>query len=204
MSWLIRWMRSRSAERLCSTASRVKRGHLAPNTRSPCSVARHFNDAKHLDDLREELMQSLRLGKWHSLLSEIFDSIKARRYRVAVPAALTVLEGFIAHSLNQLALIEKTERSPVKRLWKNERLWKNDWHKEEDYDAFFWESAILFLGELFSPSDFGGDEPSFLNRHWALRGRSANEWTAADALRLVNALSTLDFLFVSIGLPAKS
>jgi hypothetical protein len=77
-------------------------------------------------------------------------------------------------------------------------------NKENDYIAFFWESAIVFLGKLFSPSDFGSDEPSFLNRDWALHGRSANEWNAADALRLLNALSTLEFLFVSVGLPAKS
>ena len=96
------------------------------------------NDTKHLDELREELIRSLRLGKWHSLLSEIFDSIKAGRYRVAAPAALTVLEGFIADSLNQLALVEKTESSPVKRLW------KNDWLKEDDYDAFFWNQRSFF------------------------------------------------------------
>ena len=56
-------------------------------------------------------------------------------------------------------------------------------------------SAVTFLDHLFKPSDFEATRPTIINRHWILHGRSATDWTVADALKLVNALATLHWLF---------
>ncbi len=49
---------------------------------------------------------------------------------------------------------------------------------------------------LFQFAPFDGDKPVFINRHWILHGRDNDSasWTVADALRLFNALQTVDSL----------
>jgi hypothetical protein len=69
------------------------------------------------------------------------------------------------------------------------------WHEKENLEAFFWRSGIAFLDKVFATSDFAQSQPPFVNRHWILHGRSSVDWKLADALRLVNALWTLNFLF---------
>jgi hypothetical protein len=56
-------------------------------------------EGKNLKALRNELFQTPSLARWHPLIGEIFSSIKDGSHRIAIPAALTVLEGFVAHSM---------------------------------------------------------------------------------------------------------
>jgi len=68
--------------------------------------------------------------------------------------------------------------------------------------SIIWKSTALFLARLFGSSDFASEGPTFLNRHWILHGRRAADWSIADAVRLLNALSTLDWLMKFADRPA--
>jgi hypothetical protein len=151
--------------------------------------------AQNLDALHNTLMQCPGLSQWHTLITEIVESIKFGRHRVAIPAALTVMEGYIAKSLVRLSVITANHPSPVKMLS------RAGWHKQETYYRFFWKSGMVFLEKLFAKIDFTGEQPTFINRHWILHGRSSVDWTTADALRLLNSLATIHFLFEEIGGP---
>lgn len=152
-------------------------------------------NAKNLESLHVELRRAPALAQWHSLIEEIVYSIKTGHHRIAIPAALTILEGFAARSLSQRSLIRVKDTSPILKLE------RQDWHNKDIHDALFWESAIAFLSKVFAYSDFSQDEPSLINRNWVLHGRSSKDWTIADALRLINAISTLEHLFERIGWP---
>lgn len=54
---------------------------------------------------------------------------------------------------------------------------------------------VNFLSHLFAHAPFDSPRPQFINRHWILHGRSATDWAATDALKLVNALTALEWLF---------
>jgi hypothetical protein len=150
------------------------------------------NDCRNLDALLGELLKRSSFKIWHELLNEIFASIKGGRYRIAIPATLTIIEGLLANFLIKHSVMKQCNSSPFTVLN------NQGWHAGH-YDAFFWKSGIVFLRKLFEYKSFTEDEPSFVHRHWILHGRSAVNWTLADSLRLVNALTTLDFLFDTIG-----
>jgi hypothetical protein len=50
---------------------------------------------------------------------------------------------------------------------------------------------------LFAFASFESTPPKFMNRHWILHGRLATEWTAIDAIKLLNALGTAKAMFPS-------
>ena len=52
----------------------------------------------------------------------------------------------------------------------------------------------LFVEKLFQQAPFEDVRPAFMNRHWILHGRDSASWSRADALRLFNALQTVDSL----------
>jgi hypothetical protein len=152
------------------------------------------DDARNLHALRDELLGCSRLAQWHQLIDEIFASIDDGRHRIAIPATFTIIDGFLASFLVKHSIMSPRNSSPFRAL-------ANQGWDQAGYDAFFWRSCLIFLEKLFGHSPFTQDQPSFINRHWILHGRSAVDWTLADALRLVNALSALDFLFETVGLP---
>lgn len=67
-------------------------------------------------------------------------------------------------------------------------------HDKEGWEAVFatpWISNLAFIQNLFLRREFDQPQPSFLNRHWVLHGRSELNWKLADALRLLCAIDTL-------------
>jgi len=134
------------------------------------------------------LLSSPELARWKGLLGEVFECVQLGKPRVCVVSLLTVLEGFLSQYLvkEQIMPPNKTKVAAFFRGTKR--------HEHETYDAIWWMSAVSFLNLLFQDSDFQADCPSFINRHWILHGRSETEWSTADALKLINALTTLHWL----------
>ena len=153
------------------------------------------NDAENLKELGKRLKDAEGLSKWHPLIDEIIDSIIAARHRVAIPATLTIVEGYISNALVKASLATPSNTTPFKKLV------KAGWHEQDTYEAIFWRAGVMFLSRVFADSDFTQQPPTFINRHWILHGRAPVDWTLTDALRLVTSLTTLLFLFDSVGQP---
>jgi hypothetical protein len=135
------------------------------------------------------LTASSEMRKWKYLLEEIFECIGNKKHRVCVPSLLTILEGFTIESLHKKKHISR-KITRVKSAVEDTK-----WHRQNDFDGIMWLSVLTFLDHLFANSDFSSSPPTSVNRHWVLHGRAATDWTAADALKLVNAISTLHWLF---------
>jgi hypothetical protein len=136
-----------------------------------------------------KLLKNKNTEKWKSLLEEVFECIENRRYKVCVPSLLTILEGFTAERLCEQFKLSRRETNVSVSLKRARR------HQGGDFTSLMWMSLVVFLEHLFAPSDFERTSPTFINRHWVLHGRSATDWTATDAVKLVNALATLNWLF---------
>src|SRR4030095_698695 len=63
--------------------------------------------------------------------------------------------------------------------------------KRWDTLRLIWKSVATFMEKLYENSDFSGNRPFLINRHWILHGRDATAWTVADSIRLFNALQTI-------------
>jgi hypothetical protein len=138
------------------------------------------------------LLSSPELARWNGLLEEVFECMQIGKRRVCVISLLTVLEGFLAQFLVGQQIMPAHKTKVADYLKRTQR------HEDSTYEAIWWISAVNFLNLLFKDSDFQSDCPSFINRHWILHGRSETEWATADALKLINALSTLHWLCTNV------
>jgi hypothetical protein len=146
-------------------------------------------DDGELKAISANLVASGEMKQWKSLLDEVFDCIERSQYRVCIPALISVLEGFTAESICRTLGTSRREVNVTASLKRTK------WHEDDNFTSLFWMSVVVFLDHLFAHSDFESVTPSFINRHWILHGRSPTDWTASDALKLVNALATVHGLF---------
>lgn len=141
-----------------------------------------------LDRAIEELSSSLHLEKWHPLLIQTFSAIKRNEFLVAIPALISILEGFVA----QIAVQSKPS---LIRETNAHQLAKELIPKDANNITYVLRnSTAAFIVKLYQHSDFSGAPPAFINRHWILHGRASSDWKPVDAIRLVNAMGTLVWL----------
>jgi hypothetical protein len=140
----------------------------------------HF---KELRKVRDELSTRPALAKWRALLNECFESFESGRHLITIPALLSVLDGIVSS-----ASASNRNRQPVKVCYE----------KSKEPNGPMWEMMWISLGafveNLFQFAPFDEDRPATINRHWILHGRDVTAWTRADALRLFNALQTINSL----------
>ena len=141
-----------------------------------------------LRKVRQELTSRPSLARWKALLDECFESFESGRYLITVPALLSMIEGVIASSGQ--ALTSQRVRLIAICAENSQKIGENSIRSE------MWNSMKVFLEKLFEPAPFDGNRPTLINRHWILHGRDAASWTVADALRLFNALQTVDSLLL--------
>jgi hypothetical protein len=141
-----------------------------------------------LRKVREELTSRPSLVRWEALLDECFESFESGRYLITIPALLSIIEGVIASA--GAALTSQRVRLVAICAENSQKMGGNT------ITAEMWNSMKLFVEKLFERAPFDGARLAFINRHWILHGRDSASWTVADALRLFNALQTVDSLLV--------
>jgi hypothetical protein len=147
------------------------------------------SDDGELKSIFTTLLASSEMQRWKNLLEEVFDCIQRSKYRICIPALISILEGFTAES------ICRTQGTSRRETNVSITLKRAKWHEDDNLTGLLWMSVVVFLDHLFAHSDFESTTPSFINRHWILHGRSPTDWTASDALKLLNALATVHWLF---------
>jgi hypothetical protein len=150
---------------------------------------RFYLDEGGLDKAETIMIASPRLEHWRPLIVQTFEALRRKEHLIAIPALLLTLEGLVAqfadhkdlslvHSTNVLKIIAGIQTS----------------HGEKIIIARVWASTTAFLSQLYRRVPFSEECPSFVNRHWILHGRNVTKWGIADAIRVLNALCTLDWL----------
>jgi hypothetical protein len=134
------------------------------------------------------LEHSSRLAKWQPLLQQTCAAIRRGDHLLAVPSLFLMIEGFVAQLADPTRLSQVRDTNVVRLLGQVEPA------KRRHITSVIWASTRTFVARLFGSTDFASDGPTFLNRHWILHGRRGADWSVADALRLLNALSTLEWL----------
>lgn len=141
------------------------------------------NRSAKLQAIWMDLLASAGLRHWRPLLEESIASYRDRRYAVAVPALLLILEGAVAHGAADL-------RRPVSSPKKSAN------RKRQDTPAgmrrLIWSSINAFIRAVFDKAPFDQPRPAMLNRHWILHGRELRQWARRrECIRLFHALHTI-------------
>jgi len=125
-------------------------------------------------------------GQWKSVLNDCFELYEQDKYQVIIPMLMTVIEGEISN-------IAKSPQIGKRLL--------TDWKKQipsvqERMMIIISYSLNQYLSsKIFIRKEFHEERSSSINRNWVLHGRDNPEnWTKVDALKLINAISTLQFI----------
>lgn len=138
--------------------------------------------AQNLDRLHEDLRRLDCLAPWRQLIDQCVSAFKRQEYAIPVPALLTVIEGLLA------ACSAKLDRKVSMPQFLRDKVAEAG---DKNFTRAFWLSIEEFVNELFRSHSFAQESPAQVNRHWVLHGRSEAGWSAADSLRLLQAIHTI-------------
>ncbi len=142
------------------------------------------NRRRHFNRTIREMLARKELKPSHRLIRQAAAAYRRRHYAITVPALLTVIEGAIMRGRRETKFLKVTGQH-VQRL---------EVDKPQAFELVLWRIVQNYLVRLFGSKDFGGPDPSTLNRNWVAHGRAAADWTQADSLRLFQATDTVSSL----------
>lgn len=144
------------------------------------------DEGRELTRLRDEIVQNELLDPYRRVIEQAFRAYERCDYLIVVPALLAALEGLLATVDNR---IRSRRVTPID--WARNR---ESAQSEGSMHKVLWGSIAFFTEKLWQRSDFSGDGPPSLNRHWILHGREMQDVDQADALRLFQALHSIAML----------
>jgi hypothetical protein len=117
------------------------------------------------------------------LFAQCVENFMMENYLITVNSLVSVLEGVLAscESNKNNIWMMKVCKDQLEKV-------KND---KKQIRQIVWTSFANFIILLYTKSDFATEEPSDINRHWLLHGRTSTDWGKEDCLRLFNAIYTI-------------
>jgi hypothetical protein len=160
------------------------------------AFANFYADKENFKEMKENLLKNKLLSEWHELLQQCFENYEKGNYLIVIPSLFTVLEGF-AHKLVHPKFKISRNADKQASLSKKYEIVRKEVIKDSVTLAFY-ASAQLFIKKAFQFGGFDKENarrPFLINRNWVLHGRdNPAQWKRIDALRLLNAISTLTIL----------
>lgn len=143
------------------------------------------DDFKEMRGLKRTLLDGLD-KKWHELIEDSFSLYEDGKFRMLIPTLMTIVEGEIS---------EVAESAEVGGRLIGD--FKNSFSSETDKLIVIscYSALKFFKTKLFKKHDFHKNRREVINRNWVLHGRDdPQKWSKADAIRLFNTLSTMQFI----------
>ncbi|MBT2569339.1 hypothetical protein [Planococcus sp. ISL-110] len=143
------------------------------------------DDWAYFNHSKESIVESIE-PRWHDLIQECFHSFEADNYKLVIPTLFTIIEGEMSYVFDShqgsSGLIEKME----KRAGSEESKLKQ---------IALYSVVHSMTDRLFGSLHFSQERNDLINRHRILHGRDEpSHWQKVDALRLINVISSLQFI----------
>lgn len=121
--------------------------------------------------------------KFKTTIKECVFAYENKKYIITSITLITVIEGILSRFYPDKTNVRMMKVCQI-QVDKIEE-------KNSIIEKYVWLSYNNFVRKLYEKSDFSNTEPSFINRHWLLHGRSEYNLTEIDCLRLFNAVSSI-------------
>lgn len=141
------------------------------------------NESYNFKGLIKNILNSKIDKKYKIAIEECFYAYENHKYIICSITLLTVIEGILSSFYP-----DKTNIKMMKVCQK--QVDTIDGNKDI-IQKYIWISYNNFIRKLYERSSFDSEEPSFINRHWILHGRSEYNLTEIDCIRLFNAISSI-------------
>lgn len=150
------------------------------------------DDYEHFKNMIEGILEAPISEGIKKLVDECHFAFVNKKYAICADSLISVIEGILSSFWDYKTNIRmmKICQTKVDEL-------SDD--KEHLIKKYIWVSYNKFIHKLYEKNDFTKDEPSFINRHWLLHGRSGYEIEEVDCIRLFNAISSLCVIIKSEG-----
>ncbi len=142
------------------------------------------NDYEHYNKMVDGILASPISDGVKRLIEECRFAYDNKKYAICADSLVSAIEGILSTFWS-----DKTNIRMMKVCQAKVDEMAND--NKHITKKYLWVSYNKFIRKLYEKNNFNDDEPSFINRHWLLHGRSAYEIEEIDCLRLFNALSSL-------------
>lgn len=139
-----------------------------------------FDEQARLNELLRSIAEEPGLAMWAPLIAECVASLQDGRFRVPLPALLSVFEGTLAVALSRFEKKLDAKLATARRSDESKRV----------MEILIWRSIEGFCAELYRAESFAGPAPSRVNRNWVLHGRAIPDASKIDSLRLLQAIHT--------------
>ncbi|WP_162926394.1 hypothetical protein [Teredinibacter purpureus] len=135
------------------------------------------NDSETLKDLMfNNALNDFDIAPWEKMIEECYESFFNKRYLVVVPTLITVIEGYLSLKIGTFNTTNVRMITPTETKAQEAHLHRRD--------KTTWLSVPEIVDALYQKSDLTGNEPSKLNRHWILHGRSTPLEAKTDSAKL--------------------
>jgi hypothetical protein len=141
------------------------------------------NENYNFKKLIEDILDTKIDEKYKRAVDECVYAYYNSKYIICSITLLTVIEGILSRFYP-----DKTNTKMMKVCQK--QVDTIDGNKDI-IKKYVWISYNNFIRKLYKKSNFDSEEPSFINRHWILHGRSEYNLTDIDCIRLFNAVSSI-------------
>lgn len=120
--------------------------------------------------------------KWRFLLKECVDCYFDERYRICIPALISMFEGLLSYKIFDFNVVNIRYTQPLEN--------NINGNNYTGIDVILAISLKEFTKHIFKNSFFSNDEPVDINRHWIAHGRSSVNVNKIDVIKLFNAIAT--------------
>lgn len=142
---------------------------------------------KNYDYIIKNIRKSKHIEKYVKLVDECDFCFKNEKYISSSISFISIIEGILS-SFND-------DKNRVKMIQTcKEQLNRIPADVDKLIEKQVWNSCVRFIEKLYKKSDFKKTEPSNINRHWLLHGRSNYNLTVNDCLRLFNTITSICYL----------
>lgn len=125
-------------------------------------------------------------NQWKELIGECFTSLENNNYKSIIPTLFTVIEGELSFMFPNK---KKTQG------FFDELNVRASSEKSEFIQIALYSISKCMDNHIYAYTDFSEKRKTFINRHWVLHGRdNPVHWKKVDAIRLLNVLSSLQFI----------
>ncbi|MDM5332873.1 hypothetical protein QUF56_06490 [Ureibacillus composti] len=141
------------------------------------------DESRNFKGLVEGILSSKIDEKFKTAIKECVFAYESKKYIITSITLITVIEGILSKFY--------PDKTNVRMMKVCQTQVDSIEEKNSIIEKHIWHSYNNFVRKLYEKSDFSNAEPSFINRHWLLHGRSEYNLTEIDCLRLFNAVSSI-------------
>lgn len=142
-----------------------------------------FYNSKNLKLMIKHINNSPIIDIRKQLFNDCVEAYENKKYLLCINSLVPILEGILSEFDD-----DKTNIRMMKVCKKN----VDDTERENKLIVnLAWISFYSFISILYKQSKFDDNEPTLVNRHWILHGRTEREYGKEDCLRLFNAIYTI-------------